>query len=453
MLSVRRYLSGYRGFERDARVFLLASILVSGALSLFWINFNLYLAALHIDVATIGIIATIGALSGAAAALPASVLSDRIGRRNVMILGLVLAALGVAGLPLVSSLPLIVVLVVVWNAGIEMALVVGSPFMTEHSRPDQRNELFALQFALINGTQVISALVGGALAASIAGSGGEASGDTYRVLFWVMLGLVASGLVATLFLRKDRGGVELAAPAATSPEPDTMASPGPVFTRRLKRLGMHVGDVNVFLKLVLPGFIIAIGAGQVLPFLNLFIVGRFGLDLSETNFVFAVTSFGTMVAIMIQPILARRYGQIASVVMVQGVSIPFLIVLGFVPFIALVVVAMAVRNALMNASNPIYNAFVMDRVQPRERATIAATMTLLWSVGWAIGGIYYAVVQATLGFERGYQLNFLTIIGLYTLATLMTWWWFGRAERTARHAAHIDTGTVRAAGQPAKPAP
>ena len=56
-------------------------------------------------------------------------------------------------------------------------------------------------------------------------------------------------------------------------------------------------------------------------------------------------------------------------VLVQGASIPFLIVLGFAPFIWLVVVGMAVRNALMNASNPIFNAFAMDQVKPLERAT------------------------------------------------------------------------------------
>jgi hypothetical protein len=86
----------------------------------------------------------------------------------------------------------------------------------------------------------------------------------------------------------------------------------------------------------------------------------------------------------------------------------------------------------MNASNPIFNAFAMDRVRPAERATVNATMTLLWSFGWAIGGVYYAIVQAALGFELGYNLNFVTIIVLYTLATSLYWIWFGRAERAGQ---------------------
>jgi hypothetical protein len=185
----------------------------------------------------------------------------------------------------------------------------------------------------------------------------------------------------------------------------------------------------------------------VLPFLNLYIVGRFGLDISTTNAVFAVSALGTMIAILIQPLIAQRYGKIQSVVLVQAASIPFIVVLGFAPWIGLVIVGMTVRNALMNAANPIFGAFVMERVKPLERATLAATMSMSWSIGWAVGGIYYSTVQSTLGFARGYDVNFLTIIALYSSATTLYWLWFGRPERAARAA------TAAPAGQPVNPAP
>jgi hypothetical protein len=153
-------------------------------------------------------------------------------------------------------------------------------------------------------------------------------------------------------------------------------------------------------KLLLPGFLIAIGAGQVIPFLNLYIQGRFQLELSEVNAVFAVTAFGTMVAILLQPALARRYGKIGSVVIVQTASIPFLVVLGFAPLVWLVIIAMAVRNSLMNAGNPSSTPSSWSR-SAAERATIAAAMSLLWSLGWVIAGLYYSFVQATLGFDAG----------------------------------------------------
>ncbi len=167
----------------------------------------------------------------------------------------------------------------------------------------------------------------------------------------------------------------------------------------------------------------------MIPFLNLFVQEKFGLDLTSLNAVFAVTSLGTIAAILYQPRLARRFGQITSVVIVQGASIPFLIVLGFSPVLWTVIMAMAVRNSLMNAGNPIFTAFAMERVTAGERATLSAAMNVLWQVGWIIGGLWYAGLQATLGFEAGYTVNFVTIITLYTIATCLYWIWFRATDR------------------------
>ncbi len=62
-------------------------------------------------------------------------------------------------------------------------------------------------------------------------------------------------------------------------------------------------------------------------------------------------------------------------------------------------------------------------------------MTLLWSAGWAMGGIYYAAVQDALGFARGSDVAFLTIVVLYTIATSLYWIWFGRTERELHQSA------------------
>jgi hypothetical protein len=96
----------------------------------------------------------------------------------------------------------------------------------------------------------------------------------------------------------------------------------------------------------------------------------------------------------------------------------------------MVILAMAVRSSLMNAGNPIFSAFAMEHVTPAERATLSAATTVLWQVGWVVGGVYYTILQATLGFDGGYTVDFVTIITLYTIATGLYWAWFGRADPT-----------------------
>jgi MFS family permease len=89
-----------------------------------------------------------------------------------------------------------------------------------------------------------------------------------------------------------------------------------------------------------------------------------------------------------------------------------------------VVIALTVRNSLMNAGSPIFDAFAMSHVSPAERATVAAGMTLLWSLGWTIAPLYYSYLQAKLGFTAGYAVDFVTIIVLYTISTSLLWTWF-----------------------------
>jgi MFS family permease len=424
---------GVGRFQRDARLFLVTTFVAGAALSLYWIDFNLYLAALGLPNATIGAVSTIASIAGAIAAFPASAASDRFGRRTIIAAGIVVGIVALVGLLLTEALPLIVVFAAFWAVGQQAFLVVQAPFLTEHSRPEHRNELFALQFAIQNVTNIAAALLGGVGAAVIAGLIGLDPGGpgTYRVILVIMTLLMIASLATVALLTDDRPRVVAGPRLVTIGEPAAFP-PDPRRSRAL--LGIVVRDRGRFARLIFPGFLISVGAGQIIPFLNIFVQRKFGLDLTSLNAVFAFTSLGTVIAILAQPALARRFGQITSVVIVQAASIPFLVVLGFSPLLPMVVLAMAVRNSLMNAGNPIFNAFAMEQVSPAERATLSAAISVLWQVGWVVGGTWYAVLQAALGFEGGYTVNFATIITLYSTATWLYWIWFRSADRRTRAA-------------------
>jgi MFS family permease len=427
----------YGQFHRDARLFLVTSLVSGAAISLWWIDFNLYLVALGFEPSTIGVVATISSIAGALVAFPASAWSDRVGRRVVFLAGLVASIAALLGLIASEALLVVVVAAAMWSAGNQAFLVVTSPYMTEHSDPGHRNELFAIQFAIQNVTNIVAAILGGVVATAIAAAIGLPPGGpgTYRIILVAMTVLLVAGIVVVLRLSDDRPSQTASQHLRRLGEPAAF----PVDPRRSRTfLGITVRDRSRFAKLLIPGFLISLGAGQIIPFLNIFIQGKFGLDLAELNAVFAVTALGTTAAILVQPRLARRFGQITSVVIVQGASIPFLVILGFSPVLWTVIAAMAVRNSLMNAGNPIFNAFSMEQVDPAERATLAAAMTVLWQVGWIIGGIWYAALQAALGFEAGYAVNFLTIIVLYSMATFLYWHWFRAVDRRTLAAARLQ---------------
>jgi MFS family permease len=416
-----RYLHSFTGFGRDARLFLLTTLIFGAAISLYWIDFNLYLDAIGIDRTTISVLMAASQLAGVVVALPAAALSNRIGRRWVMVLGMTLVALALfAFLP--GQIALLFVGVAAMGAGTQIVYVVQVPYIAEHTEPGQRNEYFATWSALGNVTMLVSALLGGAIATELAARFGLSSAAApYQILLAgvAILGVLALGSV--YLLSSDR-------PAAEA-----------VPSRGHGRFGIAISDRRLLFKLLLPGFITSLGAGQLIPFLNLFVKGKFGLDLAAVNAVFAVTSLGTTLAILAQPALARRFGRIGSIVLVQSSSIPFLVVLGFSPVLWTVIAAMTVRNSLMNAGSPIFDAFAMDRVSPAERATVSAAMTLLWALGWTIAPLYYGLLQAELGFTAGYAVDFVTIIVLYTVSTWLLWHWFRGTDHSAASDATMTT--------------
>ena len=120
-------------FHRDARLILVTSLVSGAALSLYWIDFNLYLSSLGFTTATIGIVATLASVAAALVAFPASAASDRVGRRAVFAAGIGVGLLAMIALLASEALPVIVVAAALWAAGNQAMQVVISPYLTEHS--------------------------------------------------------------------------------------------------------------------------------------------------------------------------------------------------------------------------------------------------------------------------------------------------------------------------------
>ena len=168
--ALLRYARSFTGFERDARIFLLASIAFGIVFSLWWVDFNLYLTALGYEPAFIGLAGAAWSLAGVLVALPLSLASNRLGRRLVMVVGAVVAAGSAACLIVFTGPAAIIAGSAAMGAASQAFFVLQSPLLMEHSRPEHRNELFSLQAAIMPATNIGAAILGGLVAASSAPS-------------------------------------------------------------------------------------------------------------------------------------------------------------------------------------------------------------------------------------------------------------------------------------------
>jgi MFS family permease len=179
--------------------------------------------------------------------------------------------------------------------------------------------------------------------------------------------------------------------------------------------------------LVLPTLVTSVGAGMIMPFMNVFFRQAHGQPDPAIGVLFAWGSLSMGLGLLVAPPLAERMGKIRLVVITQALSIPFLILLGFAPWFWLSTAAYLIRVALMNMSGPVYQTFVMEHVEPRARATVASLVSMAWNFGWAFSPMLSGWLQVRYGFGP----PFVITIVLYTISVALYWAFFWRLSSSS----------------------
>jgi len=315
-----------------------------------------------------------------------------------------------------------------------------TPFMAGVSTTDDRPYLFSLNVAL----QTLSSAAGNLLAGFLPGWLGlmlavPVDGpQVYRSV--LLLSLAAGSLsIVPLILMRDQKE-----PAGASAQMTSV------------RKVVRALALPVVRKLALPNLLIGIGAAILIPYMNVFFKERFGLPDSMLGLLFGLSAILTAAGTLLGPRLAERLGsKIRAVVFTQGLSIVFLLLLGFWPGLIVAAGAHLVRAALMNMSAPLYSAYGMERAPLDQRALVSSVLYLTWQTGWAFGPYVSGFVQERWGFGP----LFVTTSIVYMLAVTATWAFFHSGQETAGPAAAARSapgcaggiGTHRSQGGRARP--
>ncbi|MBZ9713949.1 MFS transporter [Deinococcus multiflagellatus] len=382
-------------FSRQVWLFL-SSVFVFGLSQAFTALFlNFYLRALGLGAEWQGLLNALPAVTLAALSLPAVALARRISNAHTLKVGAALGLVGTALLVLANGPALVVLGAIVQGAGAALSIVAGSPFMANQSDERTRVTLFSVQSALMTGAGFLGNLLGGQVPAAYAGwTGTEPDGlGALRAALAVAAGLQLLGLVPVLGLKPSGKTVR-------------------------QGRSFRVQDKRTMARLVLPNILVGLGAGATIPFLNVFIEGKFGISYAGLGTLFAWTSLATAATALLQPLLVRRLGQLQAVLLVQASSLPFLALLGFAPSLWLVTAALFTRGALMNAAGPVYSAYAMTALPEDDRPMYSAVNVIAWDLGWAASSVLSGVVRGALPFSAAFHALFAWTLLMYAASVL-----------------------------------
>jgi MFS family permease len=403
---VKTYLLRVGQFSRNARFYLVSVILSGAALGVYRLLFNFYALSLDLDQSIIGTIITINSISALAVALPMGYLADTLGRKAALLLGGLISSLAIAAMVLWPSAGMFYGMAVCMGAAQSLSAVSMAPFLLENSGTEERTYLFSLSQGLTMTASFVGNSIGGYLPSWI----GQANGveATSSTAYAGALGIIAVISILALL------------PLLALRTPHLEAGEKSLFAP----IGYAVKHRRTIGKMVLPMLITSIGAGLFMPFMNIFFrVVHHQPDPVIGN-VLAWGALAMGVGLIVAPPIAERIGKIQLVVITQGLSIPFLVMLGYAPWFWMSAMAHYVRLSLMNMGGPVYNAYVMENVEPKSRAMVASLTSMAWNFGWAFSPSISGWLQVKYGFGP----VFLSVIFIYTLSVFLYWKFFWKVK-------------------------
>jgi MFS family permease len=402
------YGSRVKAFRPNARLYLLNVIVMGAAMGVFRLIFNFYVLALGYDEALIGSLVTVSSLAALIMALPMGYLADQLGRKLSLIIAGLLMGFALLAMVFWPNSTVFYAMNIIFGISQSLAAVTMAPFLMENSGDEERTYLFSFSSGLMMASASVGNWIGGYLPGWVAArqmveatSSDAYGGAIFVVGLTAFVGLIPLALIKMPKIKKKERSIFA---------PIAYASKNP-------------GKLS---KLILPMLVTSIGAGLIMPFMNVFYRNQYGQPDPVIGSIFAWGSLAMGVGLLIAPPLADRMGKIQLVVITQGLSIPFLILLGFSPWFWMRAAAYYVRLALMNMSGPVYQTFVMEHVEESARATVASLVSMSWNFGWVFSPMISGWFQVNYGFAP----SFIGTIALYTLSVYLYWAFFWKRGRS-----------------------
>ncbi len=400
------YINRIRAFSRNARLYLVSQAIYGTAIGIFQLLFNFYVLSLGYDEAVLGNLVAARSMTSLIMAIPCGFLTDRIGKRNSIVISIVGYSASVGLMLLFPSSLMFLAMNIVQGLAQSLSGVAMGPFLMENSKDTERTYLFSISSGLQMTTISIGQWIGGYLPTWIALRLAISALNTksYAMSLWTVALISLLSVMPILFVSN-----------LISKKSDRPTFAPMSFIRN------NPGKIQ---KLILPTLITSIGAGLIMPFMNVYFRNVHQQSDTSIGMIFAWGSLAMGIGLIIAPALAERFGKIQIVVLSQALSVPFLMMLGFAPWFGIVLLAYYMRTMLMNMSSPIYSTYVMEQVDPESRGMLASLTSMASNFGWALSPTISGYLQIRYGFGPPFVLTIL----LYSISIGMYYLWFWRPD-------------------------
>jgi MFS family permease len=377
--------------QRDVLVLMASRGIRAFAFSYLGVVFAIYLSQLGYSTVTIGLVISTASASGAVLTALWGFLSDRFGRKKILMLLAALTMVSNLIYVFFSHLVFILSAVIIANVGAGGSGgggAGGGPFspveqalLAEKCTAENRNRIFSTNAFVGSLMGSLGALVSG-LAQDLQENWGWQPVASYKPLF--ALTILFSIVLIFAYSTINEHHV---------PRKREKTNP-----RRTARSGFVT-------KIALLGMVDNLGAGLVGPLISYWFFRRFGVELKSLGFMFFLSYFFAALSFLAAPVLARQMGVVKTMAFSHGLASLIYLFLPLAPSFSIAAAMTVVRSFLAYMDNPLRSSFIMGIVRPEDRGSAAGITTLSRHVPEAVSPTLSAYLM------QSFSLNVPIFIG------------------------------------------
>ena len=348
--------------QRDVLVLMASRGIRAFAFSYLGVVFAIYLSQLGYSTVTIGLVISTASASGAVLTALWGFLSDRFGRKKILMLLAALTMVSNLIYVFFSHLVFILSAVIIANVGAGGSGgggAGGGPFspveqalLAEKCTAENRNRIFSTNAFVGSLMGSLGALVSG-LPQYLQENWGWQPVASYKPLF--ALTILFSIVLIFAYSTINEHHV---------PRKREKTNP-----RRTARSGFVT-------KIALLGMVDNLGAGLVGPLISYWFFRRFGVELKSLGFMFFLSYFFAALSFLAAPVLARQMGVVKTMAFSHGLASLIYLFLPLAPSFSIAAAMTVVRSFLAYMDNPLRSSFIMGIVRPEDRGSAAGITTL-----------------------------------------------------------------------------
>ncbi|MDD1772245.1 MAG: MFS transporter [Methanomassiliicoccales archaeon] len=351
-----------------------------------------YLPELGVDSGQVGLIIGLSGLAMIISAIPFGLMSDRLGRKRLLLFGLVLLPLAMFMCSLSTDTNVFILAGILSGVAEGAILSTWNAMIADMTTVDNRDVAFSLSF-IINGAFSGLGFALPFVFPYLMDLGGWTSAEMHS---WTFVALGFLTLVSPVTVRNLLRDHHDRAPASGIHR-------GTILRERSKRTLVRFSINNT---------LIGLGAGLIIPLISTWFFLRYDVPDTYSGPLLALSSISIGLAAIFSTRLGHRFGPVRAIVLTQGFSTIFMLAIPFMPGAAWAGAIYLIRSAMMNMAGPIMDSYLMGIVDKEDRGLASAINSIVWrvpnSVTTVIGGAMLAA-----GY---YELPFILAALIYMVA-------------------------------------